>query len=502
MKITSIRTRITLWNVLVLASVLGVLGVTLRYRVQANLIGGVDRELTGRSRRMASRWMSEGDRRDGPRFRGRGERGSFPPDGPPPGSPERGRPDGGRDAPPFPPKFLSRAGKDLRSGNPEEPWDPGALARSAAGEDVYSTVHREDQWLRVYSLPLRRDGKVQGVLQSVQPLADVREELNRLTRTLLTLIPLALFTAGAGGAFLTRRALGPVHDIAQAAEQIGAENLSGRLPVTGKDEFAELAVTFNNMLGRLEEAFTHLAAAFEQQQRFTADASHELRTPLTIILGTTSLTLRSDRSPAQYRDALQAVDGAARTMNRIVQDLLLLARSDADQLELDLHPIPVRDLLAEAANALRSRESASVAVDVPYDLRVVGDAHQLSRLLTNLLENALRHTPPEGRITLGARGEEGRVVVTVEDTGEGIPPEHLPHVEERFYRVDAARTHHGRGGTGLGLSICRSIVEAHRGTLVIDSVVGEGTVVRVTLPRAPAALADEPLPTPELSPGV
>jgi signal transduction histidine kinase len=266
--------------------------------------------------------------------------------------------------------------------------------------------------------------------------------------------------------------------------------------VEGHDELSELAATFNGMLGRLEQAFLRLALALEQQRRFTADASHELRTPLTIIKAHTSLALEEERTNQEYRQALVAADRAADATTRIVQDLLLLARADAGQLRPEAppagmrRPTPIREVLDSAAEAFRGPAIAPIRIELPDPSPAVpGDRSQLVRLFSNLLENAVRHTPPDGRIVVSVAEQPPGLVVRVADTGEGISPEHLPHVCERFYRVDAARTRR-QGGTGLGLAICASMVEAHGGSLAIDSVVGRGTTVTVRLPGPVSSVAD------------
>jgi heavy metal sensor kinase len=351
--------------------------------------------------------------------------------------------------------------------------------------------------MRLLSVAVREDEQVTGVLQIATPLTAVYAELARLSGTLLTLFPLALLVAALGGAFLTEHALHPVRQITQAAAQIGVSDLSERLPVQGKDEFSELAATFNGMLGRLERAFTQLAQTLEQQRRFTADASHELRTPLTVIKANTSLALEEERSNAEYRRALEAADRAADTTTRIVQDLLLLARGDAGQLQLEQRPVCLKELLERALEPFRRPEFASIAIDFPQPcLAVPGDSHRLLRLFSNLLENAARHTPAAGHITVTARADGESAIVRVRDTGEGIAPEHLPHVCERFYRVDTARARR-HGGTGLGLAICQSIVEAHGGTLTLESVVGKGTTVTVRLPGALALMDNDSPPAQE-----
>ncbi|HEU4753921.1 MAG TPA: HAMP domain-containing sensor histidine kinase, partial [Armatimonadota bacterium] len=201
-----------------------------------------------------------------------------------------------------------------------------------------------------------------------------------------------------------------------------------------------------------------------------------------------------------YREALHAADQAADTMTRIVQDLLLLARSDAGKLGLELQPTSLREVLERAAAAVPKSEGAPICLLLPEEpVQVMADTHHLVRLFVNLLENAERHTPADGRIEVEVAPGSGRapVAVRVRDTGEGIPPEHLPHVCERFYRIDASRARSGHplgGGTGLGLAICRSIAEAHGGTLQVESEVGRGTTVTVTLRRAAGVAEPERVP--------
>jgi two-component system OmpR family sensor kinase len=528
-RITSVRTRLILWNVGVLSLVLVAFGAAVRQAYENKLIAGVDQELRHHSHHVVGEWMRTGTlslfpppplpRSDGERTPGERGPGEWRPGQRGPGFMGGDRPPPLMPPFPFPPRLLSPAGKSVGGPPSEGPWDPGAFTLALQGAEVYSTTQALDQPVRILSVPLIPDGKMMGVMQIVFPLNDVHEELGRLTRTLLTVSPLALLAAALGGALLTDRALRPVRQITQAAAQIGASDLSDRLPVKGHDEFSELAATFNGMLSRLEQAFTQLAQALEQQQRFTADASHELRTPLTIIKANTSLALEEERSNVEYRRALEAADRAADTTNRIVQDLLLLARGDVGQLGVDRRPIRIGEILQRATEPFRTDGSRlpvpgfqpgtehrapgtllppPISIDLSDpSLAVAADPHHLVRLFGNLLENAVRHTPPTGHITVSAHDEEDSVVVRVEDTGEGIAPEHLPHVCERFYRVDAARTRR-HGGTGLGLAICQSIVEAHHGSLTLESIVGEGTTVTVRLP-GPASVTwdDAALPTGE-----
>jgi signal transduction histidine kinase len=366
-----------------------------------------------------------------------------------------------------------------------------AFEQAVRGATLYSTIEGNDGPARILSFPMIDRGELVAVAQIPHPLADTYRALNGLARTLLTLIPVALLIAAVGGAFLTDRALRPVRQISETAGRIGSKDLSERLAVAGNDEFSELSSTFNGMLARLEESFQRMEGILEQQRRFTGDASHELRTPLTIIKANTTLVLRGERPSADYIRSLKSIDRAADTMGGIVQDLLLLARSDGGQLGQNSEITPVSELIARATEVVRSSQAPStslgtappVRVDVAdASLSVIGNPDELTRMFSNIVENAARHTPPDGQILIHAIGQDGHVQVKVEDTGEGIPPEHLPHVCERFYRADDARAR-DRGGTGLGLAICKSIAEAHKGSLEIRSAPGEGTTVLIRLPR-------------------
>lgn len=478
----TVRLRMTLWNVAVLALILGALGAVVRYRVQADRFATVDRTLAERAH--AQRSLAEHDppviltspsdvrsRLLDPMKRDVAAEGSLV------GSK--------RALPPLPPRVIPR---DLAGGRPdglpwEEPWDPTSYVRSLAGRTVYSTVWDGGTPARVLSMPIERRGRVERVLQLVYPLGGVLQEIDALTATLLALVPFGLLAAGLGGAFLTGRALHPVREIAGTAARLGASDLSERLPVSGRDEFSELSSSFNAMLARLE-------AAFERQRRFTADASHELRTPLSIVQANTSLALEHPWPQARYREFLAAIDAAAARQGRIVEELLFLARADAGRLARDVGPVCLLEALEEAAEAVSRPDRPPIRLG-PIDpsLMVPGSGSELTRLFTNLLENAVRHTPPEGTVTVSAQVDATSVTVSVADTGEGIAREHLPHLGERFYRVDAARST-GTGGTGLGLAICRSITGAHGGRMTIESQPGEGTTVRTQLPLCPEGASE------------
>lgn len=464
--LSSVRTRLALGSMGVQALVLVAMGVALWQVVRINLISAVDRSLQRRGEGITARWERRSDFFPPlmltpflPR----------PPQPPPttPATPQNERPERYR------PRFFDDKGSPMFPNAIDPPWAQEGLHQDH--QTHFVTLKTKGDTVRVLTLPLKQNGQVIGHVQLASSLEETQQELRRLTQALLTLIPLALLVTGVSGMFLTAGIITPVRRMAQAARKIGAANLSDRLPVQGRDEFADLARTFNALLQRLDQAF-------QQERRFIADASHELRTPLTAILAHTSLSLQGERAPSDYRRALEGTQRAAVVMNRIVQDLLLLARLDRGKEGLALEPVSLQSVLEAAAEMVGGYAQASIDLqEVNSDWQVCGDFDHLVRLFANLLDNAARYTPAEGHITLSARRDDGRVHVAVADTGAGIAPEHLPLLTERFYRVDAARSR-GQGGTGLGLAICKSIVDAHAGSLDIESAPGRGTTVTVTLP--------------------
>ena len=387
-----------------------------------------------------------------------------------------------RESGPYRPHHFDLQGRSIVPSDDRPIWDPAGFTQAKQGRRRYATVVVDGEALQVLSDPVRERGVIVAVVQVAQPLAGVQLAIAGLDRALLTLIPIGLLFAGLGGAYLTNRVLRRVHLTTQAARHITIQDFSTRLPVTGNDEFSELAETFNGLLNRSQSAFEQQARILEQQRRFTADASHELKTPLTIIKGTTSLTLTGQPIVAVYHAALQEIDRAADTMSHLVQDLLLLARSDGGQLGKDQIELLARDVVDTAISGITG-ERGLISLDIADEtLSVMGNERELVRLLSNVLENAMQHAPSDSIISVSVQTEEKHALIRVRDTGPGIAPEYLPHLGERFYRVDTARSR-PEGGTGLGLSICKGIVEAHGGTLGIESTIGSGTTVLIRLPR-------------------
>jgi len=471
MKLRSVRVRLALWNVGILALLLLLVLVTIHLTVRNYMLTAIDHRLTDMADRFALRLPAP------PRPERRSPR-----------DPAENDPGRRRNARLF--RVFDQSGHLMSpeweiAPQQEAPWDRAAYQLAVAGQSSLSTAPSPEAQMRVYSRPLTRRNRQIGVIQLAFPLTELFVLQEGLTRMLLLITPFALLAAGIGGLVLTDRALRPVREIAHTADAVNAADLSHRLTVTGNDEFAHLAMTINRMLARLENAFTRLEQAIEQERRFTSDASHELRTPLTAVKANTSLALRGERTPDQYRAALRAADKAADVMTRLVDDLLLLARSDSEQIAPTCQSVDPANLFSEAiALQVNGTPHAPVRVDIADpSLRLWGDAHQLLRLISNLLCNALRYTPEDGRVMLSAVRQADHAVITVADTGEGIAAEHLAHLGERFYRIDPARAR-SQGGLGLGLSICKSLVAAHHGTIAFDSAPGEGTRVTITLPMA------------------
>lgn len=480
MKLQSVRARLTLWNVGVLAlALLVVMGVAV-LGARKVMLSSVDRELRVRAERLeglrppggpgfggGGGFGRQGRRFDGPPPMDRPLTDGVPPPIPVPDSPYR-------------PRVVTPTGRSLTTAVNDAPFDAEAVQERRFG---FSTVHTDAGPLRVYTAALRTPvpNQDQAFVQFAYPLAEVHRAVAGLASAMLLVIPIGLGLAALGGWFLTQRALSPVGAIASAAEAIGEDNLSARLPKHGDDEFAQLAGTMNGMLERIEQGYVRQREAAEQQRRFTADASHELRTPLTVIRANTDLALKGTRTPEEYKRALAAIEGSAQTMSKLVEDLLLLARTDDGRLELRLEPIELGPWLEALAEGLAGSWAGDLQVRADAELTVVVDEHALARVLMNLVSNAARHTPPDGRIQISARRLEGQVEIAVSDSGTGIAPEHLPHLFERFYRADAARGSE-RGGSGLGLAIVKSLVEAHSGQVEVRSEPGAGTRVSVRLP--------------------
>lgn len=294
--------------------------------------------------------------------------------------------------------------------------------------------------------------------------------------------PLFLAVAALGGYWLSGRALSPVDEITRAAREIGAHDLAKRVavPRTG-DELERLAETLNEMLGRLESAFQRIT-------QFTADASHELRTPLAVIRTSAELSLRKPRSLEEYQASLAQILHESEKLSRLIEQLLLLARADAGSAPLSMQRADLAGALRDAcheasllAEAKRLRFTERVPA-APFWIQ--GDRGSLERLFLVLLDNAVKYTPDGGEINVSLGRENGFALAEIRDSGIGITPEDLPHIFDRFYRADRARSRES-GGSGLGLAIGRWIAEAHGGEIRVQSSPAHGSLFQVRLPLSP-----------------
>jgi heavy metal sensor kinase len=351
---------------------------------------------------------------------------------------------------------------------------------AAAAEPRFDNLTAHGAPLRMLTQNVAVDDQIYAIQVAV-PLGEVQRGFRDALFLLVPLFVLMLVAASAGGYFLSRRALAPVDRITQAARSITADNLSQRLavPRTG-DELERLSMTLNEMIGRLE-------AAFKRISRFTADASHELRTPLAVMRTTAEVALRHDGGDGEHRAALEGVVVEVERTSQLVDNLLLLAKTDAGGATL------ARELVDFVAVADEARAQMSVlarAKGVALDGRmsidplvVSGNRDALRRLFLILLDNAIKYTPVGGAAEIKVLAHGTSAVGVVTDTGIGIPAEDLPHVFDRFYRVDRARSR-DHGGTGLGLAIAHWIAESHGGAISVTSRLGEGARFEVRLPLA------------------
>jgi len=304
------------------------------------------------------------------------------------------------------------------------------------------------------------------------------EALRRFAGLLVAVGGAVLALGFGGGWVLTSRALRPVEDISAAASRISAGNLSERINVADTDnELGRLAGVLNSTFARLE-------AAFAQQKQFTADASHELRTPLAVLISEAQTTLARERSPAQYREAMETCLDTAQQMKRLTQSLLELARYDAGQEILERNRVDLAErarLCVELVEPLARERGIHIHGDFA-PATVQGDADRLGQVILNLLTNAIQYNKDHGEVRIATRLDPDAVVLTVADTGQGISAEDLPHVFERFYRADQSRAR-ACGHSGLGLAIGKAIVDAHGGSITVSSQPDVGTTFTVRLPR-------------------
>ncbi len=319
-----------------------------------------------------------------------------------------------------------------------------------------------------------------GTLVVASGLGTLTSDQSAFLRQINGLMILAALGAGIAvllvGAWQARRIVAPVRALAAAAHRIAAGDLSQRIPVASDDELGEMAAAFNTMAAQLEQQH-------ELRRRAMADIAHELRTPLSVLR--IDLESIEDGLTEPSPQVVARLQDEVALLNRLVEDLRMLSLAEAGELHMDIEPLDVGELVQstlERVNGAAREKGVALSADLAQPLSpVAGDRQRLTQVLLNLLSNALRHTLAGGQILVRARQTGGEVQVSVLDNGEGIPPAELPHVFERFYRADRARSREA-GGTGLGLTIARSLVQAHGGRIWAENAEGQGSVFIFTLP--------------------
>jgi heavy metal sensor kinase len=340
---------------------------------------------------------------------------------------------------------------------------------------VFTTDRKTNK--RLVVLPFQVGG-VEHRVAVFEPLDKLEGQIGRTRNIILFGLPAALLLAAAGGFLLVRKSLSPMVAISAQAEQISAKNLNERLKVTKRnDELGRLTGVFNELLSRLD-------SSFRVMREFMADASHELRTPLTIIQGESQVSLSHEHTASEYKQSLGVIRDQSKRMSNIVSDLLALARADAGEQNLRVEELYLNDLVEEScqvAQALAAPKSIRLNYETSEDILLQGNEELLSRMIVNLIDNAIRYTPTGGSVSVDLKCEQSAVRLTVSDTGIGIPPEHIGRVFDRFYRVDDSRAR-ANGGSGLGLSIVKLAAESHHGTVNVYSEPGHGSTFTVSLP--------------------
>ena len=361
-----------------------------------------------------------------------------------------------------------------------------AFVAAASNPSTLRTIrgHGSKDGFRVQARPLSAGGHTYTlvVLQSLHPQKEMMEDIRD---TFLWAIPIALLLASIGGYFLARKSLAPVAAMASQARGMGAANLHSRLAIANeRDELGQLALSFNQLLERLE-------ASFEQQRRFMADASHELRTPVAILRGEAEVTLsQAERSTAEYRETLAILRDESQRLAHVIEDLFTLTRADAGQYPLTFRDAYLDELAGEAlvrARSLALTKNITLTSAIEPDLPIRADEALLGRMLLNLLDNAIKYSPPGSTVNLACCRQGDHYLVSVSDNGPGIPADLQPRIFERFFRADKARSRSegDTAGAGLGLSIARWIAEAHHGRLELTRSDPSGSTFTATLPVSP-----------------
>ncbi len=359
------------------------------------------------------------------------------------------------------------------------PLTENAYERAVEGESTYEIVDTMGRFpVRTITKPVRVGGGLVAIIQ----VGSSMEVLERIFRYIVYVFlfggAAVIVISSLGGRAIAKKAFKPVDNITRMARKIEAENLNERLEIKGPhDEIRRLAETFNETIARLE-------ASFNRVKQFTGDASHELKTPLTILKGEIEVALRGSGSPEYMKEVLESALEEIDRMSNIVNNLLDLAKADVEVMVSKKEPVRFDTVVTESFELLKRRavtKNISMAISNNSSLEVLGDGVRLGQLVFNLIDNGIKYNREDGSLDISLEAEGGDAVLRVSDTGLGIADTELPHIFDRFYRVDKARTR-DTGGAGLGLNICTAIVESMGGEIGAESNLGQGTVFTVKIP--------------------
>ena len=490
----SIKWRLQIWYGLILVLVLAGFGLTAYQLERGRQFGRINNELQRRFEVIANALHRPPPR--GPNAEGQ------PFDRPPPGQfPDDGTP--GQDLrPPLEFHLPPQAGDLFGTNSPDDFY---FIVRAHNGKEIVRSANVPDRtsikginfdnWIDTVATPpelrghpeppqrinLGNLGEMFQILPSNEEIivgCSIVPELNELHRMALNLTAvggLILLIGLAGGWWLVSRAIKPIENISAAAVKISAGDLSQRINVAeAESELGKLASVLNSTFARLD-------AAFAQQKQFASDAAHELRTPISVMLTQTQTALNRERTAPEYRETLEACQRATQRMRRLISSLLELARLDAGQEQMKRLRFDFSRTVADGVELVKPlAEERGVKIFTELSpLEIIGDAERLAQVATNLLTNAIQYNKPGGEVRVKLAPQADLAILTVSDTGLGIPAEDLPHVFKRFYRGDKSRT---GDSAGLGLAISRAIVEAHGGTIEVSSTENAGTIFTVRLP--------------------
>src|SRR5437867_6249212 len=369
------------------------------------------------------------------------------------------------------------------SGPPKDgTFDPALVAAPrlpVAQEFTREVAMSDGHELLLHGLPYRASDGTQFIIEVAAPYNQIESVLRGLLLTFALGLPLIVALAIGGGYLLMRGALRPVDEIRQKAAGITSRNLSERLPVlhTG-DELERLAIDLNRMIDRLEESV-------DQINRFSADASHELRTPLTVLQGELeAIAQRGQGLPEDVKDTIGSALEETHRLAKIVESLLTISRLEAGEARVQPVRLDFAELTRTTADQMKllaEEKHIAMTCDGTNPVEVDADPSRLKQVIVNLLDNAIKYTPQGGNIGISITRRDDHADLEIADSGLGISSVDLPHIFDRFYRADKARSRQ-QGGTGLGLSIVRSICQAHGGRVTVNSAEGRGSLFRVELP--------------------